>query len=317
MSDLKALRYFVRVAETGSFSRAANALGVTQPAVSRMVRRLEADLGVELLHRSGRESAVTEAGEILLARARDLELQASRLWDDVRAGADTPSGSLSIGVANIIGQLLLPSVLPEFRRRFPAVRLHVSEGYSGFVEEWLMERRIEAALLWGSPRSSDIDIKPLISVDMCLIAPPRPLPEWEGASGLGPSCTMRQVLQLPLILPALPHALRLMAETAAQKAGVQLGIAMEVEGLALAAELVRAGAGYSLMTHPGPQNEFRRDRVRVLPIRSPSRQWILSFATLRATRSTAAVRELYRCVREACERKVQAGELIARIPTRS
>jgi len=313
VKDLKALQYFVQVAELGSFSRAAEVLRLTQPAVSRKVRRLEAELGVELLYRKGRQLAVTEAGDILLSRSRDLARQASKVWDDVRAGAATPSGSLAVGSANIIGQLLLPDVLSQYCSHFPDVRMHVSEGYSGFVEEWLLDRRIDAGLLWGRPRSGEINVWPLMSVEMCLIAPPRPLKEWEGSGGLGATCTLRQVIQAPLILPALPHALRLLAETSAEKYGARLNVAMEVDGLALANELVRAGLGYTLMTHPGAQEDQHRNKVRSIPIRSPAVNWVLSFAMLRDTRPSQAIQEFHRAVHQTCSRKIQLGELKGRL----
>jgi LysR family nitrogen assimilation transcriptional regulator len=313
MKDLKALQYFVQVAEMGSFSRAAEILRLTQPAVSRKVRRLESELGVELLYRKGRHLIVTEAGGILLARSRDLARQASKVWDDVRAGADKPSGSLAVGTANIIGQLLLPDVLSQYVMRFPDVRLHVSEGYSGFVEEWILDRRIDVGLFWGRPRSSQINVWPLMSVEMCLIAPPLHLPQWEGSAGLGDTCTLRQVLQVPLILPALPHALRLLAESSAEKYGTPLNVSMEIDGLALANELVRAGAGYTLMTHPGVQEDRHQNKVRSIPIRSPSVNWVLSLAMLRDTRPSQAIQEFYRAVHETCSRKIKVGELKGRL----
>ncbi|MFO0521183.1 MAG: LysR family transcriptional regulator [bacterium] len=313
LKDLKALQYFVRVAELGSFSRAAEALRLTQPAVSRKVRRLEAELGVELLYRKGHQLAVTEAGDILLSRSRDLARQAEKAWDDARAGAATPSGSLAVGTANIIGQLLLPDVLSEYRSQFPDVRVHVSEGYSGFLEEWLLDRRIDVGLFWGRPSSGEINVRPLMSVEMCLIAPPRPLKQWEGSAGLGDACTLRQVVQAPLILPALPHALRLLAETSAAKYGARLNVAMEVDGLALANELVRAGLGYTLMTHPGAQEDHHLNKVRSIPIRSPSVNWVLSFAMRRDTRPSQAIRAFHRAVHQACSRKIQVGELRGRL----
>jgi LysR family nitrogen assimilation transcriptional regulator len=316
MPDLKSMQYFVQVAELGSFSKAAMLLRLTQPAVSRQVRKLEGEIGVPLLYRKGRNVAPTEAGQILLARAKELDREASKICEDVRAGALRPSGKLSLGVANIIGQLLLPSVLAEFGAKFPEVRLHVSEGYSGFVEEWLLEGRVEVGLMWGRPGSASIDLTPLMAVEMCLIAPPEPLPAWE-AQPLDSSCTMRDVVRLPLILPALPHALRLLAETAAEKAGTRLNIVYEVDGLALANEMVRAGLGYTLMTHPGPLEDIHRNKVRTIPIGSPPVNWVLSFATLKGTRSSAAIRELFDTVLRTCERKLELGELIGTLAKRS
>ncbi len=306
---VKSIQYFVHVAELGTFSKAANLLGLTQPAVSKLVRKLEADIGVPLLYRRGRTVAPTEAGQILLSRARDLERETSRIFDDVRAGANKPSGPLSIGVPTVIGNVLLPSTLKEFGSKFPDVRLNVFEGYSGFVEEWLQEGRVDLGLLWGRPISGGVNFTPIMAVKMCLIAPPDALPLWESEL-IGTSCRMVDVVRLPLILPAAPHALRLMAENVAAKAGVPLNLALEVNSLTLANEMVRAGLGYTLMVHPGAQQEFRTNRVRAIPLKSPEVLWVLSFATLKGTRSSSAMREFMDCVTASCKAKLESGELI-------
>ncbi len=316
MPDLRSMQYFVHVAELGSFSRAADFLRLTQPAVSRQVRKLEADVGVPLLDRRGRHVVPTEAGQMLMLRARELGREASRIFEDVRAGADKPAGSLAVGVSTVIGNLLLPAVVASFVGRFPGVRLHVSEGYSGFVEEWLEQGRIDVGLLWGRPKSGNLDLQPLMAVPMCLIAPPKPLRRWESARPLRETCTMREVVDLPLILPALPHALRLLAESAAGKAGKVLNVAMEVDGLPLANEMVRAGLGYTLMTHPGPLESIHSNKVRSLPIRLPEVLWVLSFATRKGTRKSPAIREFMAATLEACQVKLRRGELSGRLVTR-
>src|SRR6187455_2440955 len=96
ITQLKAMHYFVHVARVGSFSAAARLLRLTQPAVSRQVRSLERAIGVPLLYRNGRNVVPTEAGEILLARAVQLEESVANAYEDVRAGAVVPSGTLAL-----------------------------------------------------------------------------------------------------------------------------------------------------------------------------------------------------------------------------
>lgn len=314
MPDLKSMEYFVQVAQLGSFSRAAEVLRLTQPAVSRQVRKLESEMGVPLLYRRGRNVAPTEAGQILLSRARELCKEAAKICEDVRAGASLPSGPLSIGVANVIGQLLLPAAVASFRERCPNVRLHISEGYSGFVEEWLIDGRVDVGLIWGRPASAAIDLQPMIALDMCLIAPARPHPVWEARQPLGKYCTLQEAARLPLILPALPHALRMTAEAAAEKVGRRLNVEIEVDGVALTNELVKAGLGYTVMTHPGLTDDV--SRIRIIPISSPRMHWVLSFATLKGTRNSPAIRELFAELMNWCERKVVKGEIAGRLVKR-
>lgn len=310
MANLKSMQYFVRVAELGSFSKAADVLRLTQPAVSRQIQKLEAEIGLQLLYRKGRYVSPTEAGKMLMARSKDLDREVNRIFEDVRGAASQPAGPLAIGVATLIGNLLLPSVLKDFVGNFPQVRVHVLEGYSLVVEEWLQEGRIDIGLIWGNPRSAAIDLTPMMAVKMCLIAPPSPINPWESAKPLGATCTMREVVRLPLILPALPHAMRLLAESAAKKAGMPIKIAFEIDGLPLATELVRDGLGYTLMTHSGQIDNTGNKHVRSIPVRSPEVLWVLSFATLKGTRVTPAISEFMRCVINSCTAKINTGELL-------
>jgi DNA-binding transcriptional LysR family regulator len=255
--DLKSLHYFSQVALLGSFSNAARALRLTQPAVSRRVAKLER----------------------------------------------------AVGVPNLIGQLLVPPVVAGYRRKHPQVAVHVSEGYSGFIEEWVSAGRVDLGLLWGKPKLPDIDLQPLLALDMCLIAPARPIPGCEPRDRPLAACAFADLVRFPLIVPALPHALRLLAEQAAEKAGRPLNVVMEVEGLVLSKELVKAGLGYALMSHSGDPAEIRANQIRAIRIGPPRVHWVLSLATRRGSRPSAALRELVGELRAVCSEKLKRGEM--------
>jgi LysR family nitrogen assimilation transcriptional regulator len=310
--NLRAIRFFGEVVRLGSFSAAAKALGVTQPAVSRQVRNLEREIGVSLLYRDGRQVAPTEAGEVLRRRALDLDQAAQRAYDDVRAGATVPSGRLSIGASNIIGSILLPPVVARLRDLHPALTLDLSEGHSGVVEEWVTTGRIDVGLVWGKPKSPEINIEPLLALEMSVIAPARPVPGHE-ARGPIREIALADIVRLPMILPASPNSLRLLAESAAEKAGRPLNVAMEVNGLSLSLELVKAGLGYTLMSHATPPDGSSAKRVRVIRIVGPRVHWVLSLATRRGSRDTAARSEVLRQIARVCKEKITAGELRGRV----
>ncbi len=313
MPDIKGMNYFVEVVRLGSFSAAARHLRITQPAVSRRVRALEQDLGVALLQRRGRTVVPTHAGEILLARATALQRSAGAIYEEVRAGAATPSGPLALGVSIVIGHLIMAPLIDGFLRRFPAVRLHLFEGYSSFVEEWLAHGRIDAGLIWGEPRSSDLVLDPLLQLELAIIAPEKPLAGVENGRRPLKAVRAQDLVRFPLILPALPHGLRLLAEQAAQVAKRPLNIAMECDGIVLTRELVKQGMGYTLLALAGSHEEITSERLREIRIGPPAIYWTLSMATRKNSAPSIAVAELAREIRATVKQKIQKGELRGRI----
>lgn len=135
MMDLRALRYFLSVAQLGSITRAAQALNVAQPALSRQIRKLEEELGVTLLLRRPRGVELTPAGARLLERAeavfRSLREAAEELRSDTMEGV----GRISLGVPPAMGVMLVPELMRRFRAAQPRAALHVREG----VGHWLVE----------------------------------------------------------------------------------------------------------------------------------------------------------------------------------
>jgi LysR family nitrogen assimilation transcriptional regulator len=309
MVDVRAMLYFAQVARLGSFSSAARALRLTQPAVSRQVKKLERDVGVPLLYRKGRNTFPTEAGEILLGRATELHDAANRAFEDARAGATTPSGPLAIGVSNLIGLLLFPELIRRFSQKYPKVSLHISEGYSGFVEEWISQGRVDAGLIWGKPKSTDIVLNPILALEMSLIAPPAPLPGCEANGRPIKECAFEDLVRFPLILPALPHALRVFAERAGEKAKAAINVVLEVEGLMLSKELVRAGLGYTLMSYAGDPYDVRSQNIRVIRIGPERVHWVLSVGTRKGSRPSVAVGRFVSELRDIARIKLAKREL--------
>jgi LysR family nitrogen assimilation transcriptional regulator len=311
--DLKAMNYFVQVARLGSFSAAARSLRMTQPAVSRQVRKLEREIGVALLYRHGRSVAPTEAGTILLARATALNQSLASAYEEVRAGAVVPAGLLALGASIIIGNVLMPPLLRTFMRKFPHLKLHLFEGYSSFVEEWLLQERIDAGLIWGKPRAPGLKLDPLLALEIALLAPSKPLPGCEANGRPVSKLRLRDVVDFPLIVPAPPHNLRLLAERAAAQSKRPLRIAMECDGIVLARELVKEGVGYTFMAMTGSREEIEAGSIREIRIGSPRVYWTLSLATRPQSRPSIAVRELANELRRVAKEKIASGELRGRV----
>ena len=144
---LRELQYIVAVADTGNFSRAAEAVHVSQPTLSAQVRKLEDTLGVAIFERTPRRVLPTEAGEVLIASARRILAEADQLRDTARALRDPLSGRFRLGAIPTLAGYMFPGLMPEVRRELPELRLILVEEKTDELVARLREGRLDAALL--------------------------------------------------------------------------------------------------------------------------------------------------------------------------
>ena len=207
--ELKQLKYLLSVSELGSFSKAAVVLSVAQPVLSRQIRSLEEELGVELLYRNGRGIVVSDAGQIVVEHARAIVSSVGSISADIDTLRSDPSGKISIGMPPTAGSVLTAPLIQRFHEEYPRIKLKVQEGYSGHVLEWLSTGRIDVAILYNAPKTSTLLTQPLIEEELLLIGPGRkPDMAVEGPVN-GAS-----LAEMPLILPSHPHGLRVLVEFA-------------------------------------------------------------------------------------------------------
>ena len=147
------LKAFVLVAETGSFSTAAEKLHLTQPAVSKRVALLEQQLGRDLFDRIGRNVSLTEAGNALLPHARTIAGQLRAAEQSVRDLSGAVTGALRLATSHHIGLHRLPPVLNEFSRAFPGVEIDIEFMDSEQAYELIMQGKMELAVVTLAPNS--------------------------------------------------------------------------------------------------------------------------------------------------------------------
>src|SRR5262245_39335707 len=132
--QFRQLRYFVKIVEAGSFSRAATLIHVAQPALSAQIHELEQRLGVTLLQRSARGVTATAAGELLLREATSILHQLDQLPNIVRSGSGEPEGVVSVGLASSMAPILIGPLLERIKTALPKVNPKVSDDDSGSLE---------------------------------------------------------------------------------------------------------------------------------------------------------------------------------------
>jgi LysR family nitrogen assimilation transcriptional regulator len=239
--DIRQLRYFIAIVETGSFSRAAERLCVAQPALSQHVLAMEAALGVTLLQRNPRGVVLTEAGQRLLERARDIDGSFQALDDYVR-GITTPAGDVRFGMPATINEQLGVPLIESALEKFPKIRIRISEAMSGFVLDWLRDGIVDIALLYNVIDEKGLILQHVLTEEIRLFG----RPDMKGIPR-GESLTLGNALRLPLILPGPAHGLRQLIETAAQKTGTPLEPAIEIDSYRQIKQLAMRGIGYGML----------------------------------------------------------------------
>ena len=234
--ELRQLRYFVRVVELGSMSRAALDLNLVQSALSQQISRLEGELSARLLQRTRKGVTPTEAG---LAFFREAQLALRHAEQAGRAARQARlSGTVSVGLAPTTAAVLGLPLMHAMRQRYPDVRLHMVESLSGHLTQMLNARRLDLAVLFETDAARRWSVTPLLEEKLYLIRSRTGLPPT--AAGSVPMADLRS---LPLILPTGPHGLRSTLDAAFVRAGIRPVLAVEIDSLALLMDAVDAGLG--------------------------------------------------------------------------
>lgn len=264
--DLRQLRYFVTIVEVGSFSKAAHRLHVAQPALSQHVRNMELDLGVDLLFRSPQGVRPTEAGETLVRHARLMLVQMEVAREAVRRGASEPEGEVRFGLPGTVSQMLCVPLLSEARRRYPKIKLRVAEAMSGFVLDWLREGKIDLGVLYRSVTERTLEVRHVLSEDLCLLGPSSPLELHHPPPG---PVSFAAVADLTLILPSLGHGLRDLIEERAVAEGVHLSTIIDIDTYGQIKLLVEGGIGYSILPNAAVRAEVEKGLLLTWPMGEP------------------------------------------------
>jgi LysR family transcriptional regulator, transcription activator of glutamate synthase operon len=240
--ELRQLVYFEAVVRCGGFSRAAEQLHIAQPAVSAQVRRLEVELGTPLLERTTRRVALTEAGELLLARARSVLEQINGARADLAELAAVLRGHVRIGATLVLGSVDLPGSLAEFRRRYPGVTFALRAGLIAELLRGLDAGELDIVLGPLHPELvAGYHARPLVEESLVLVTPPGREPP-----GAGPA-RLADVRDEPFVCLRAGSGLHTILVEAAAAEGFTPRIELETHSPASIRELVAAGLGVALL----------------------------------------------------------------------
>ncbi|MFP8777349.1 LysR substrate-binding domain-containing protein [Hydrogenophaga sp. RWCD_12] len=294
--DLKQLEYFVRVAELGSFTKAALALDVAQPALSRQVRLLEVELRQNLLIRNGRGATPTEAGKLLLEHGRGILHQVERAREELGRVRGALAGRVAIGLPPSLSRVMAVPLTRAFRAQLPEASLSISEGLSATMQEWLHTGRLDIAVLYNATPAPDIEITPLMEEELVLVQPRPPgLAEDPPPSPI----PLAEVATLPLVIPSRPNAIRMHVEAEMAAIGCRPAVGLEIDGVSAILDLVADGAGSALLSRHAVASSIRPSAYRMRPV-EPRLRTRVSLATSSQRPATLTQRTALGLIAEVC-----------------
>ncbi|KJZ14939.1 MULTISPECIES: LysR family transcriptional regulator [unclassified Halomonas] len=289
--DTQSLQAFLAVADSGSFSRAAEQLHLTQPAVSKRIASLEALTRARLFDRIGRRVSLTEAGRLLLPRARQILV----MVDDSRRAlsnlSDEVSGELTLATSHHIGLHRLPPVLGSYVKRYPEVRLDLRFLDSEQAYQGVLDGDIEVALVTLSAHPDPQLRATRVWVDdMTFVAAPEHPLARESRVTLATLCEHDALLPGPLTFTR-----QLILERLARH-GLAPRVGQSTNYLETLKMMASAGLGWSLLPDPMVERDIASQRLVRLALEEPAIQRPLGYLVHRDRTLSNAARSLLECL---------------------
>lgn len=238
--DIRHLDALLAIAETGSFSAAAEVLHTVQSNVSEQIRQLERELGVPVLIRGRRGATPTEFGRVVLERARRIRGELDSMRVDLSLLQGLEAGHASLGVVGTASRWLVPALVEDLRQRAPGVHLRINEGASERLAGEVVTHEVTMAVVTEPILDPRLTVEHLLEEDLVGLVP--------SSVDLGPGPVPFSALAaMSLILPPSGNPFRLEIDEVAAAHGITLSVPVEVEGVRLIADLVAAGRGASIL----------------------------------------------------------------------
>jgi DNA-binding transcriptional LysR family regulator len=268
--DLKQLEALVGIADHGSFSAAAAALGTVQSNVSGRIARLERELDATLVERSSGE--LTEEGALVVSRARHVLGELDAILHDVIAARSEVSGTVRAGMIGTTGRWLIPRLFETLQERHPRVRLQITEGTSATLEPQLLQGQLDFAILTTPIQAIELAVEPLFEEDLVLVLPTEHPLALAHARGSGP-LPLIELKDFELLLPMEGTALRGEIDQAFEPVGATPFQTIELDGLRTIASLVFDGYGPAVLPATAVPDHLRA-QFRLLELEGRPRRHV-------------------------------------------
>lgn len=258
--DINQLEVLVAVAQEKSFSRAAEVLDRTQPAVSQAIRRLETEIGEKLFDRSSKDGTLTAAGEVLLEYARQMLNLRHTAHTAIKELRNLQKGKVTISANEHTVFYLLP-VIQEFRRRFPLVKVEVQRGVASRIPTEVMARETELGVISFKPNDESVKSFPVFTDELALVVSP------QHALANKESVSVKELGNESFIAHNAPSPYRQKVIETFEKYRTPLKIAIELPSLEAIKHLVELNAGVAFVPKLTAKTEIQNGRLKGLSVK--------------------------------------------------
>lgn len=284
--NLHHLRLFAAVVDHGGFTKAAESLHLSQPAISKSLNELERQLGLTLLDRGGRSIRLTDAGQTLYARARELFGVERIAEQELREIRGLKRGVLRIGASTTIATYMLPPYLGRFHLRHPGIRIRATSANTRTVLRMLLESRVDVALVEGPVSHPQVEIQPWREDELVVISHPEHRLLY--STGVDVAMLVRE----QFIVREPGSGTRDVIARALALHGARLAKTMRVGGTEAIKQAVAAGLGLAIVSRAAAADQLALGKIAVLSVEGLVMRRTLGQIKLRGRVPTAAAREL-------------------------
>lgn len=305
--DLRQLRYFVQIFESGNFSRAAEVLRIAQPSLSQQIKQLEEELGVDLLVRHSRGVTATERGQQLYDHARRILDEVDHARKSIRSQTLAPSGRVSVGLPTSAARGLSLPLFETMAGRLPNVTLHLVEAMTGFLDELIQAGRLDVALLYNHKAFEHVAWTEMMTEELMLfVSSNSPLARRKTIS-------FRKVFEGDhVVLPGRPNVLRVVIEQLAARHDIALTV-KDCDSLPAIAKLVCEANYTAVMPHFAFMDEITRGEMVPIPITDPVPSWTLAVVVSQRTMNSRGSEAVARIMADLIANMVDQGTWRARL----
>lgn len=261
--DFRQIQYFVALYEERSITKAARRLHVVQPAVSMQIRRLEVDNGTVLFERSAQGVIPNAAAARLYPLCLDILKRLENVKAELRTISGRLMGDLTVGVPPSVALGVLPGVLSEFCDQNPDIRLTVHEGYSAHLVEWLVDGKLDLAILSEFEEEKRLNYQKLATEELLLVAS-------KDSAIRGPVVRCADIQHLKLVLPSSQNLTRILIDNELDGAGLKLTATMEVDSLAVVFGLIRDAGWHSILPASAVKAAVARGELKSFSLIEPA-----------------------------------------------
>lgn len=235
--NLKRLHYFCQLADIGNFTRAADHIGIAQPALTIAIKKLEQEVGLQLINRAEKKALLTAEGKVLYKSASRLLAQAKQMMLELDELKNLEQGTVRFGVSAMMGSYYFPEVLTEFKQQYPNIKVQLVDQGTAALEKMLLDGELDITLIRGDTENPLLRYRDLVNDEIVAgIAHDNDL-------AVEPFLTLEKFCQQPLVLFNQGYFLREVVEEYAKKNRITLDLRMETNLIELQKSLVKNGIG--------------------------------------------------------------------------